>query len=535
MGRYRNAIAPALAALVPLAFVGIFFAWPVAHMIGLGFADGLGGFAEVFSRPRTIRVIGLTIGQAALATVSCIALGLPMAHVLYRLRFRGQRLLRALVIVPFVLPTVVVGIAFRTLLRDTPLDGTFIAILLALVFFNIAVVVRTVGTSWESLDPRQEEAALVLGASPARVFATITVRRLAPSLVSAASIVFLFCATAFGVVLILGGSTFATIETEIWLLTTQFLDLRAASVLSVTQLVVVVLLLVAAAKARGRSVAQRRASRPRPIRRVDAAAITITILTAAALTLPLATLIGRSLQVDGALSLGNYAALGSTGTRNALVVPVWVALGNSLVTAAAATAIALLIGLVASVVLSRTPRSAPGKRALEVFDGVLMLPLGVSAVTVGFGFLITLNTPPFDLRSSPVLVPIAQALIAMPLVVRTILPVLRGVDRRMRESASVLGASPWRVLRTIDLGIARRPILAATGFAFAVTLGEFGATTFLSRPDRPTLPVAIYRLIGVPGGDNFGMALAASVVLAMVTVIVIAAVERLHTNAVGAF
>jgi thiamine transport system permease protein len=303
----------------------------------------------------------------------------------------------------------------------------------------------------------------------------------------------------------------------------------------VTQLVVVVLLLVVAAKARGRTVAQKRASRPRAIRRVDAAAITITILTAAALTLPLATLIGRSLQVEGALGLGNYAALGSTGTRNALVVPVWVALGNSLVTAAAATAIALLIGLIASIVLSQTPRSARGRRALEVFDGVLMLPLGVSAVTVGFGFLITLNTPPFDLRSSPVLVPIAQALIAMPLVVRTILPVLRGVDQRMRESASVLGASPWRVIRTIDLGIARRPILAATGFAFAVTLGEFGATTFLSRLDRPTLPVAIYRLIGVPGGDNFGMALAASVVLAMVTVLVIAAVERLHTNAVGAF
>jgi thiamine transport system permease protein len=156
-------------------------------------------------------------------------------------------------------------------------------------------------------------------------------------------------------------------------------------------------------------------------------------------------------------------------------------------------------------------------------------------VTVGFGFLITLNQPPFDLRSSPILVPIAQALVALPLVVRTVLPVLRSIDPRLRESAAVLGASPWRVLRDVDLGVAARPVLAASGFAFAVALGEFGATSFLARPDRPTLPVVIYRLIGLPGGDNFGMAIAASVVLAAVTVAVIALVERLRVDTVGAF
>jgi thiamine transport system permease protein len=164
-----------------------------------------------------------------------------------------------------------------------------------------------------------------------------------------------------------------------------------------------------------------------------------------------------------------------------------------------------------------------------------MLPLGVSAVTVGFGFLITLNQPPFDLRSSPVLVPIAQALVALPLVVRTVLPVLTGIDGRMRESAAVLGSAPWRVLRDVDLAIVARPVLAASGLAFAVALGEFGATSFLSRPDRPTLPVVIFRLIGLPGGDNLGMALAASVVLAAVTVGVIALVERSRVGTMGAF
>jgi thiamine transport system permease protein len=526
---------------VPVAFLAIFFAWPVLAIIARGFLDG-GPAIEVLVRPRTLRLLGLTLAQASIAALVCVVIGVPIAHVLYRLRFRGRGLLRALVIVPFVMPTVVVGVAFRTLFREgglfgfLGLDGTFPAILLALVFFNIAVVVRTVGGTWEGLDPRQEDAARVLGATPARVFFTITVPRLAPSIVAAASIVFLFCSTAFGVVLVLGGTRFGTIETEIWLLTTQFLDLRAASVLSVTQLLVVLGLLALAARAR--STTQRRVSAVRSARvprRSDAAAILVAIVTAAALAVPILALVLRSFQTSEGWGIANYLALAGRGARNALVVPVWEALGNSLVIALQATLIAVAIGLAASLVLSRTPRTPRGRRALDVFDGALMLPLGVSAVTLGFGFLITLNQPPLDLRSSPVLVPIAQALVALPLVVRTVLPVLRSIDPRLREAAAVLGSAPWRVTRDVDLHIVARPLLAASGLAFAVALGEFGATTFLSRPDRPTLPVVIYRLISLPGGENFGMAIAASVVLAAVTVVVIALVERTRVGTIGAF
>jgi len=533
----------ALGVGVPLAFLAVFFVWPVLAMVGRGFSDGLPAF-EVLTRPRTLRLIGLTLAQAAIASIASVLIGLPIAHVLYRLRFRARGLLRALVIVPFVMPTVVVGVAFRTLLREggllgfLELDGTFVAILLALVYFNIAVVVRTVGGTWEGLDSRQEEAAQVLGATPRRVFFTITLPRLAPSIVAAASIVFLFCSTAFGVVLVLGGSRFGTIETEIWLLTTQFLDLRAASVLSIAQIVIVAGMLLLATRARGRSTAERRIGAlhsARAPRRSDALPIAVAVATGVLLSLPIIALVLRSLQVRDGWGIGNYLALAGTGSRNALVVPVWQALGNSLVIAVQATAIAVVIALAASLVLSRTPRSVPGQRALELFDGVLMLPLGVSAVTLGFGFLVTLNQPPLDLRSSPILVPIAQALVALPLVVRTILPVLRGIDPRLRESAAVLGSAPWRVMRDVDLSIVARPVLAASGLAFAVALGEFGATTFLSRPDRPTLPVVIYRLIGLPGGDNFGMAIAAAVVLAAVTVGVMAIVERLRVGTIGAF
>jgi thiamine transport system permease protein len=156
-------------------------------------------------------------------------------------------------------------------------------------------------------------------------------------------------------------------------------------------------------------------------------------------------------------------------------------------------------------------------------------------VTLGFGFLITLDRPPLDLRDSALLVPIAQALVALPLVVRTLVPVLAGVDDRQRQAAASLGAGPLRAVLTVDLPAVRVPLLAAAGFAFAVSLGEFGATSFLARAERPTLPVVIFRLIGQPGELNYGMALAASVVLATTTALVMLAVERLRVPALGAW
>ncbi|GAA4427568.1 iron ABC transporter permease [Georgenia halophila] len=564
------------AAAVPLVFLGIFFAWPVLTLVGRGFfPDGaldLTGFADVFSRQRTWRIVGLTLAQSTLGTTLAVLLGVPGAYVLYRCRFPGQRLVRAFVTVPFVLPTVVVGVAFRALLADggplgfLGLDGTFVAIVLALVFFNYTVVVRTVGGMWARLDPRAAQAARALGASPTRAFRTVTLPALGPAIASAASVVFLFCATAFGVVLVLGGIRYGTVETEIWIQTTQFLDLRAAAVLSVVQLVVVVAALLIASRNRTR---QERALRLRtdeqagqPLRLLTRTSrrtspnsssapvdeqrglvrrtvgpgpdLLPAVVTAAVvlglLLSPLAGLVLRSLQTPDGWGFANYVNLGTTGGPNALTVTVWEATINSLRAAVDATVLAVVVGSLVALVVSRRPRGRLARRAVNFFDAAFMLPLGVSAVTVGFGFLITLDEPPLDLRTSPVLVPIAQAVVAIPLVVRTLLPVLRAIDPRLREAAATLGATPGRVLATVDGPFLVRGLGLAVGFAFAVSLGEFGATSFLARPDRPTLPVVIFRLIGRPGAENYGMAMAAAVVLATLTATVMGLAERMRTK-----
>ena len=526
---------------VPLVVLGLFFVLPVSGMVSRGlWAEGRfdpAGVLEVLARPRVHRVLWFTVWSAGAGTLLSVLLGLPAAYVGYRLAFPGRGLVRVLMLVPFVLPSVVVGVAFRQLFAG-PLaflgaDGSAAAIVAALTFFNIAVVVRTVGSSWENLDRRPGEAAAAMGASPMRVFWTVTFPALRPAILAAASVVFLFCATAFGVVLMLGGLRYATVETEIYLLTANLLDLQAAAALSVLQLLVITVLLLVVRRLdlTPSAIQERVTSRPRRPSRSDLPAVALTGLALALVVAPILTLVFGSMRSSGAWSLANYRAL--FGAVDVAGISVADALLTSLRVAVDATWMALGLGLAVAVVVSRRARSRAERTARSVMDGLFALPLGVSAVTLGFGFLITLDEPPLDLRDSPVLVPIAQALVALPLVVRTLAPVLAGIDQRQRQAAASLGASPWQVARVVDWPLVRRPLAAAAGFAFAVSLGEFGATSFLARDDHPTLPVVIYRLLGQPGELNYGTALAAAVLLAAVTATVVLAVERIEGRTVG--
>ncbi|MFE1116815.1 ABC transporter permease [Streptomyces rochei] len=531
---------------VPVAFFAAFFAYPVAAIVARGLkVDGawrLGRIGEVLGQSDVRQVLWFTTWQALASTALTLLIALPGAYAFARLDFPGKQVLRAVVTVPFVLPTVVVGTAFLALvgrgglldeLWGVRLDTTVWAILLAHVFFNYAVVVRTVGGLWSQLDPRQEEAARMLGASRLKAWRQVTLPALAPAVAAAALMVFLFTFTSFGVVQILGGPAFSTLEVEIYRQTSQVFDLSTAAVLTLVQFVAVAAVLaVHAWTVRRRETGLRlvdaatTARRPRGAgQRALLAGVLVTV--AGLILLPLAVLVERSL---GASGLGYYRALTRADGGTFLVPPIE-AIGNSLQYAVAATAIAVVIGGLAAAALTRRDAG----RFVRGFDALLMLPLGVSAVTVGFGFLIALDEPPLDLRSSWILVPLAQALVGVPFVVRTMLPVLRAVDVRLREAASVLGASPWRVWREVDLPMVRRALLVAAGFAFAVSLGEFGATVFIARPDSPTLPVAVARLLGRPGEMNYGQAMALSTILMLVCAVALVVLERLRTDRTGEF
>lgn len=502
----------------PVLFVGYFFAYPLARILVLGLSELSVGASGV--EARLFRVGWFTLWQATASTILTLLAAAPLTWAVSSYQFRGRRVAMALATVPFVMPTVVVGTAFVAL----GWRGSIGAILAAHVFFNVAVVVRTVSTLWSRIDPRIQEAARVLGASEWEVFKRITLPLLRPALAAAASIVFLFTFTSFGVVLILGGFRYATLEVEIYRQAVTLFDLPLAAALAIVQMIGVTGALYWYSRYQERTAVswtlERGTNLKRPKGRARLGVLVATVGSLLALAIPLSVLVSRSLTGPYYQSLFRDNPVVGTPVSS-----VW----NSLMFAVVATLVATLVGILAATVI--TGRSGQLSRW---FDLTLMLPLGTSAVTIGFGFIVALDWP-VDLRASRWLVPMAHALVAIPFVVRSTVPTLRSVPAQTREAAAVLGASPFRVWREIDLPLVSRAGMVGAAFAFVISLGEFGATSFVSRPGSATIPTMIFRLLSRPGETSFGMAMALSVVLAALTTAVVMAIDRARVGELGSF
>jgi thiamine transport system permease protein len=477
---------------------------------------------EAVTSPTVLSAAWFTVWQSVVTTVATVALGLPAAWAASRSGIVGSRLFLAATTVPFVLPTVVVGTAFADLLGPRgplgiDLRGTATAVIVAHVFYNLAIVARIVGARWASIPPETLDAAATLGATRTRTFLEVTLPALRPAIVAASSLVFLLAFTSFGTVLILGELRVRTLEVEIWRQVTQRLDLGAAAVIALVQLAAVAALLTWYGRAgRVRTPAPGRSRPPSP--RARRAAYAILTTTVVALAIPIAGLVTASLRGASGPTLEWYRRIIVDPAPGLDAVG---ALGRSLGTALVAMGIAIVVGGCAAVVAARG--GAAGRR----FDTLVMLPLGVSAVTIGLGFLLALDRP-VDLRGTWAILPLAHSLVAIPFVVRSVAPALGAIPEDLRLAARTLGADRRAVLRTVDWPLTRRSVLVGAGFALALSLGEFGATAFVGRPTDPTLPILVFRLLGRPGSG--GSAAAAAVLLMAVTALAVLIVERFRTG-----
>lgn len=543
--------------LVPAVFLALFYFYPLVSILAVGLAPGgqpdLTGFAEIVTSAYYRHTLGFTLAQAALSTALTLLLALPGAYVFARYDFPAKSLLMALATLPFVLPTVVVAAAFSALvgprglvneglmsllgLESPPvqLERTLAIILIVHVFYNYAVALRIIGSYWANQNPRMEEAARVLGAAGWRLWWEIRLPILRPALLAAGTLVFIFTFTSFGVVLILGGPRFATLEVEIYRQTANLLNLPMAAALSLVQIGLMLVMMAIYTRMQRRTAADvvsaASAARPPQSRRARALVFGNLLFMAVMLFAPLLALVARSFTAGGEGFTTRYYELLFANVRGSvLFVPPMRAVGNSLVFALATTVLAVALGLITVYLLSQR-----GSRWANWLDPLFMLPLATSAVTLGFGYIIALDKPPLNLRASPVLIPLAHTLVAMPFVVRSVLPAKRSITPHLPEAARVLGASPWQVWRFIELPLISRGLIVGAVFAFTVSMGEFGASLFIARPDTPTMPVVIFRLLGQPGAANYGQALAMSVLLMVVCAVGFILIERLRTVGMGEF
>ncbi|MEI6591047.1 MAG: iron ABC transporter permease [Actinomycetes bacterium] len=437
---------------------------------------------------------------------------MPVAHLLYRRTFFGRSLLRGLFTVPFVLPVIVVAIGFSAVRRALG-DGvdSILWIIAAHVFFNIAISIRTIGAVWSRLDDAPLEAARLDGAGRLRVFWSVQLPLLRSGMAASATLIFLYCLASFGTVLILGGGLVHSIETEIYFSATQYLDLGRTGSLALVQLMVgLAAFAVSMRIARGQVefANTERISRPRVAAR-DWFSILITLLALAGLLVPIISVLAQSF-VGG---FGNYANLAGFGARDLLNI--------SLLTAAENSIRNLVVTLIISIGFGCLIARLLWRRGNGWLEAIFTAPLAVSSVVLGLGYLIGFAQPPFALRDSWLAVPMAQSLVLLPLVIRIVHSALQAADGELTEAAETDGANAWQSWWRIEVPAIRQSLATAVVFASVGAIGEFGAASLLVFGDQETLPTVLYRLMSRPGTQNFGMAMAASSLLIVVTLLAV--------------
>ena len=534
--------------LLPLTFLALAFFFPLSKILALTFSPST-------LTPENLRntqyVVLFTFYQATISTLLTIVIGLPSAVLFSRFDFRSKTILRALTAVPFLLPTVVVAASFNSLLGPRGLLNTilqssnslfplssftlhpspFILILTAHLFYNTTIIIRIVGAALSNLNPKLEQAARSLGADSLRVWLNVTLPLLRPSILAASLLVFLFDFTSFGVILLLGNSQLSTLETEIYFQAVRQFNLPLAALLSIIQLLctLIVSILYSRHVTRNSYLVTPRSTPPLAPRTFKQKLFTTSLifLLSSFFILPLASLPFRSLtrleadrgqrgEVQYGFTTDYYKELFINRRGSVFYVPPFQAIFNSLAYASATVILSILLGFPAAFALAHPTRLE------KILDPLIMLPLGSSAVMLGLGFIITYG----KWLASPWLVPFAHTLIALPFVIRALQPAIASIPKQLRQVASTLGASPLEVWKNIDLPILRRATLAAATFAFTISLGEFGATLLISRPEYPTIPVAIERFLSQPGGLNYGQAMAMATILMTLTTASILLIEK---------
>ncbi|MBQ6509964.1 MAG: iron ABC transporter permease [Flexilinea sp.] len=500
-----------------------------------------GGNDFSLNMPLLVKTLRFTFKEALLSTAFTMAAGLLCAWVFSTYKFRGKRICMSIITVPFMLPTVVIaagmnawlgpkGVLNSSLMRVFSLDtaplrvmNTFGIIIFTHVFYNTSLVLRMVGNSWKLIDKNIILAAENLGGRTKNIFIEIIFPLLKPSIISAALLTFLFDFTSYGVVLLMGGPKYKTLEVEISYQTLQVLDLKTAGVLSLIQMAITLLIVFWERRLKVGEIRFVKVKvfdeNQRPVKSAVEKLIVTGIVGIVMLitVLPMFSLLFRSFYAPGSdvrgtgrgsgFSLIYYKSLFINERNSYFFVQPGKAILYSFLNAFYCSVIALIIGMMICALIKRS-------QFWHFLNSFILLPIGTSAVTLGLGYLIAYRRS----LTSVWITPLAHSIVVLPFVIRTLQPAIEHMPSSMWQSAALLGAKPLDILKKIDLPILRRSIINSIIFSFTISMGEFGATSFLTRPERPTLPVAIYNYLSKPGGLNYGQAMAMSSILLVISI-----------------
>lgn len=509
----------------PVLFMVVLFYWPLLNVFFLALGPDIAGAVQ--NEASFWPVLWFTVWQAFVSTAICLVVGIPGAYVLYRKSFRGAQIIQSIITVPFMLPSLVVAIAVTEVGAIVGGVDPVVAIIFANVFANYAVVVRNVGSQWQTLSKSTEEESEVSGAGRLRTTLKVSLPQLKSSIRASSAIVMLYCASSYGIVLSLGGGQVNTLETAISISVLERLDFAHGALLALLQ---IAFCLVAFTVSRWGgtnplSFSPSFSSSKRLDRR-DRAAITFTFLVIMLLVvLPLFLVISKAfVSSTGSFTLENFGLLNTRGARDLLNITFFDATLNSARNLLVSTFVSILLGVLVAFLLAEQSRRRHRSKTdfLGItLDAAFLLPIGVSSVVIGVGYLVTLTGEISWLLSSWIIVPLVQSIFAIPLVIRIVYPSLLSVEAHTREQAMTDGANTIQLFKNVEYPLLRPVMKTAIAFSALVSLGEFGVANLLTYADQATIPVLMYQLISRPGAHNYAMALAVASILTLLTILIV--------------
>lgn len=448
----------------------------------------------------------LLLTTAFIAVVSAalsLAVGIPFGNWLRSLSPALGQVIATLTLVPFLLPPLLVGLAVVGVFGELEVNSNsgMLFVVLAHAFMNFGFIAKVFAGS--TLDSEQIEAARLDGATDSAIRRRIELPQQIPGLVSAGLLVALYSATSYGLVLTLGAGKVKTLETEIAIATLQQLDLDTAASYAALQTLLTIAMFLVAKSVSGTPGAldqiEKSILRPTWLQRV--LGVTLVALVVAAMV----TIATRMFASPGLLT--NIENLSTKGERQLLNISVLDASLNSVRNAL----VVVLVTLPVAYLLASRKRPS----------GLVLLPIGISPVVIGLATLALAGYLPRALTSSWILLPLIQVLFAMPVAYQILRPAHSAIDRDVLEASRLDGAGRIRTAVLIELPLIKKSIALAVAFSAMVSIGEFGAASFLAFGSNETLPIVLYKLLGRPGEENLGMAMTVAGIYILISAYII--------------
>lgn len=539
--------------LIPaFLFLIIIFYIPLGSILFKGLQNdnnqfSLSGITEIIGSAYYRKIILFTFFQALVSTVLSILIGLPGAWVMSHYAFPGKKLIKAIITIPFILPSILVVLGFVLFFGKNGLLNNFLtflglgkiqilysfkAIIIAHIFYNFPIALRIISSLWEKIPQTQMMAAKSLGAGKIRVFRTVTLHQIMPAILTSSMIIFIYCFMSFAIILVLGGGPqLTTVEVEVYRLAKVTLDIQKGSSLALIQSSLTLLFMfIYSSLEKYKSYEEKLLPSSALLKqklRVNVKSILIIFYFILILILivapPFSVVLesfkySRSRSGDSQFSLYWYKQIFSSANQSAFGKVALTSLKNSLFYALSTVLLTLPVSTLVSWVITRKKLIFPS--LTELF---FLLPLGISSVILGLSYMRLSLMLPSSFKGSAILVILAHTIIALPLVFKSILSIFRKVKLSLREAALNLGASSFRTFRDIELPLIRAGLLTGATFAFAISIGEMNATLMLSQPGTTTLPISIYRLIG---SYKFFGACALGTILMFICLLAFLAIDR---------